>query len=672
MFKLKLAGVAVSIALLAYGLSMAGTASANWLVGGTELASTAALSTTAAVDEHVVLKAAGVTVKCEGATLNAVAPEIVAPTSMVASSISFSECTANESCTTTKTIGTVPLTGAAVAETAPQSSVTFSPKTKTTLATIKFEGASCALLGVQPLTGKAKLKMPTGQEERTAQLASAATTEASGELKLGSSAAELKAGALLKLASEKAWSFINGKAAPPAPRIEQINFTGNSEVLIDHAKTASHEEVKKLVAEGKTPEAAKSMEAFDGDKIEWKSPKAGEVKKNWPLAYTLNTNVVIDEARIGLEAATQNFLKTELEGGVTLIAETTIEGKAVKVEEELTGAEVKTQMEGVGAHPTFLEFAKALTLVKLLQEVRYEKPTITWKWKATKTGGMKVEQEVGKSTHNIYTTFGASLKSMYFTMLAESTAWIEKEAKKEPTQAQVVAAVWKAFSGRPGIHVWVYNPSSAEGGIKQILDVLEYYEQMTVKEPLNKIREKEATVLAAVKNVNSLPKLLEYLDGECGSWQDAFVQALEGEHVEPASIMVVTKFKAGKEICEVAEECEMLVKNWKFPNAGLVNKPENVEKLEGIPGQGVGTPSSDFFNHQIVEIEKKVYDPAYGTGPISGTKGKNERSFEAGEEAGEIRLKYQQSAVGGFCKPSRTECGEEAELALQFTKTAGP
>ncbi len=469
---------------------------------------------------------------------------------------------------------------------------------------------------------------------------------------------------------------------PPAPRTEQIDFGGNEEVLIDHTKSASHEEVKKLYEELVKPESAKGIEAVNGkDKVEWKSPNAGEVKKNWPLVYPKATTMELLETRLALPPATQIFLKKKLEGEVTVIGKTKVAGVAIEFEQKLTEMQAKEQMEG--ANPEYLKLPKVTASAALPAEVRYEQITITWKWKAKARGGALFEQALGTSTHNLYMTYGKAVSEpIYFTLLAESTVQIEKISTK-PTRAQVISGVWNAFKNLPGIHVWIYNPESATGEIQQTKDELWYYEEMPAKETLNQVRGSEAKTIAAVLGLFLTSQLLEYLEGECGAWQQALVQALEAEGVEATSIKVVVKFeKNAEKVCEAAGTCDMLVNNWKFAGGkvGLAYSEKEVEKLKGIAGEGVKTPSSFFINHQIVEVknekeEKKVseiYDPAYGTGPIVSAKGKKERSFEAGEEAQEIRSEYQKKAIYGFCKEEEALCGEEGKLALEFKKVAGP
>lgn len=193
-------------------LALASSASAVWMVNGTNLSGTEKLATTAAVDENGLLKGAGVTITCTSKTLEGVSPEIegAAPGDKgKASSLVFKECAANANCTlATKTIGTLPLTATATLGTSPAVNVLFKPTSGTIFTTIKFNGAECALLGTQPVTGQAKIAAPTGQTEKTIQEIAANVTEASGELKIGSSPAELKGAALLQLSTSKGWSFL--------------------------------------------------------------------------------------------------------------------------------------------------------------------------------------------------------------------------------------------------------------------------------------------------------------------------------------------------------------------------------------------------------------------------------------------------------------------------------
>ncbi len=203
MSKVKICAVLV-VAVGLYATATA-SASASWFVEGEELASTAALATTAKVTEEPTLTFSGVTVKCSGSTLNSVKPELLAPNKLTVSSLVFSGCTASgENCTLSgTTIGTLPLTAELTEQTVPEDKATFAPKTGTLFATLKLQGETCAETGKLAVTGKATTLLPTGQEENTTQTIKANTTKTSGELKIGSTAAELTGAAGLELATAK-------------------------------------------------------------------------------------------------------------------------------------------------------------------------------------------------------------------------------------------------------------------------------------------------------------------------------------------------------------------------------------------------------------------------------------------------------------------------------------
>lgn len=93
MFKIK-AGIAAL--LVAYALCgvVASSASARWFIEGEELSGSAAVATTATVNEPIKLAATGVSIECKG--LNGVKPEIKAPNRLAASSLVFTKCESKE------------------------------------------------------------------------------------------------------------------------------------------------------------------------------------------------------------------------------------------------------------------------------------------------------------------------------------------------------------------------------------------------------------------------------------------------------------------------------------------------------------------------------------------------------------------------------------------------
>lgn len=200
--------VTICIGVFALTAFASGVASAaSWKVNGTLLLVLEHVATKAIVTENPRLSFSTITVECTG--LEGVKPEILHPDSFSADKLVFSGCKASGgNCALVgTTINTLPVTALVLL-----SGVTLAvhevvkPKTKTIFATFEFSGASCAFASeVQPVSGTALLSAPTGMSENTEQEIVANT--ASGELKLGSSAATLKGKAKLKLASGLPWSF---------------------------------------------------------------------------------------------------------------------------------------------------------------------------------------------------------------------------------------------------------------------------------------------------------------------------------------------------------------------------------------------------------------------------------------------------------------------------------
>jgi hypothetical protein len=188
-------------------LASAPSAMANWMVNGASLSGTKALAASTTVHETFRLKGGGVTITCTG--LNAVNPRIESATEMATvSKLEFTGCSVTESCEVPTTVGIEPVLVDVTLDGPLALWDTFLPKTKTTFTTIPFTGENCALLGNQTVTGKAKVLDPTGQDERTLQLAKVTVSEASGELKNGSGAVEATGTVLAKLATGEPWSFL--------------------------------------------------------------------------------------------------------------------------------------------------------------------------------------------------------------------------------------------------------------------------------------------------------------------------------------------------------------------------------------------------------------------------------------------------------------------------------
>jgi hypothetical protein len=206
--KLTITICAEALIIAAFASIPASAVTAGWMVKGAALTGTKALASTAAVDENWLLKSAGVTISCNGSTVNGIGPEIQAPHGGMTTKIELNGCSANENCAVTQTIGTTPLAIEFTLDGTSAALATFLPKTKTSLATIEMKGEQCAVLGVQNVTGKVHALLPTGQEEGTLQRVKVNVPESSGEVKVGSSAGEIKGSALPQLATHEPWSFL--------------------------------------------------------------------------------------------------------------------------------------------------------------------------------------------------------------------------------------------------------------------------------------------------------------------------------------------------------------------------------------------------------------------------------------------------------------------------------
>ena len=208
----------VCVAVSVMGAVATTTASAvtpGWMVNGNMLEGSKALATTAAVDESTVLSGGGFSLRCSGAILSGVAPEIISPSMGSATSLILHECVSTttdcELSASDKEIHTVPLLSEVTLEGVLGVRGMFSPKTGSTLATIKFEGEKCSGAGTKGITGSVVASAPTGQDERTSQLHTVNTEATESTLKFASGAAKLTGKALLKLASGEPWSYL------PAP-----------------------------------------------------------------------------------------------------------------------------------------------------------------------------------------------------------------------------------------------------------------------------------------------------------------------------------------------------------------------------------------------------------------------------------------------------------------------
>ena len=204
--KITFAAFAVVLAVSAM-TSNSASAAEGWLIKGTLLVGTAALATTAAVDEVGVLRWTATSISCTA--LSVVNPLIASPNKGSVSSLVFEGCAAQSPCSLpTGRIATLPILTEVTLDGSLALKGVFKPETGTTLATIKLEGAGCADTEKELVTGDLPWLAPTGQDERTWQLLSVNIGTAQELLLVGHTPASLVGSILLKLASSLPWSFM--------------------------------------------------------------------------------------------------------------------------------------------------------------------------------------------------------------------------------------------------------------------------------------------------------------------------------------------------------------------------------------------------------------------------------------------------------------------------------
>jgi hypothetical protein len=212
---------ALSVALLAataVSVVAVSSASAIWMVGGTNFHGTAALATTAVVHEPARLLVPSLehlTITCSGSLLDAEEPRIEALDKIFARALRFLSCNTNRvNCAlevTNQTIGTFPILILADLGTKESVKLLVLPETKGRFAEFKFnESNTCALAGVQPVSGAVNISSPDGQLELLSHLIEGLGSFENNSLQIGSGNKAYLVGGkvLLRLQSDSKWSFL--------------------------------------------------------------------------------------------------------------------------------------------------------------------------------------------------------------------------------------------------------------------------------------------------------------------------------------------------------------------------------------------------------------------------------------------------------------------------------
>ena len=152
---------------------------------------------------------AGIVIECTAHEVVINGGEIVAPDELRAKDLTFKTCSANgANCTLAEnTILTLALHGLAELHGTLGTLIKALPLPSKTFAAIDFEGATCALQGIQPITGTVDILAPEGRDPKLLQLVNVFSL--TGSLKVGSSEGKLLGlHADLRLVSDETWNFL--------------------------------------------------------------------------------------------------------------------------------------------------------------------------------------------------------------------------------------------------------------------------------------------------------------------------------------------------------------------------------------------------------------------------------------------------------------------------------
>jgi hypothetical protein len=78
-----------------------------------------------------------------------------------------------------------------------------------------------------------------------------------------------------------------------------------------------------------------------------------------------------------------------------------------------------------------------------------------------------------------------------------------------------------------------------------------------------------------------------------------------------------------------------------------------VTDQQGIPGQWVANPASNFLNHIVVQVGSDLWDPSYGTIYLASNGGPTNN----------VAIAFQRQALDGYCR-NRSRPGVAPKLAF--------
>jgi hypothetical protein len=216
MSQVKIAMLAVAAMLVLSAISVT-SASAGWFVNGTELKTSAAISTAAALDEIPTISVPNIDLEalCSGAALVGAKPEIIAGSTLKAESVKFLGCNVTKpssGCSFSEanaTIATLPMVATLSLGSGESDRIVFAPQTKSTITDVEMnESNECAFNGTEPITGSYVENVPNGQLEGVSETLVGLGSVENNSLQSDGEKTYVEGGrALVKLASGSKWSF---------------------------------------------------------------------------------------------------------------------------------------------------------------------------------------------------------------------------------------------------------------------------------------------------------------------------------------------------------------------------------------------------------------------------------------------------------------------------------
>ncbi len=195
--------------IFAFGAVASSAANAGWMVNGTNFTSgTKALASTAGVDQALRITSAVLDIKCAGSTMKSTNAVINGATGMMdVNSLEFTECDrSGEVCRLAESqFKTTPLLADFTLDGSNPNAVqgAFLPTAGEIFATVKFEGAECAMTGVLQVRGSQSFLAPAGRLERTLQ-----SITLLGSSSISGLTASVEGSILTRLASNEPFSFL--------------------------------------------------------------------------------------------------------------------------------------------------------------------------------------------------------------------------------------------------------------------------------------------------------------------------------------------------------------------------------------------------------------------------------------------------------------------------------